>query len=224
MHPAQLIYSALNPADTDRPDVPSDIETGVCAVTGDEGPTLPRKDLFGKSFTDGAVLAAPDSDRVSVAAYVALRYKWERMSSWICDGETFSRLDRVGVRNAVLSEPPDRPWCTYATTSYKKHGALRAPINGVGRRVWLFESRLVDCSDTDLVADWWVHLNAALRLGFGRPILETLDCPTHIMRKVGLRGWMEFESWALPRRNTALYSFLCYLLPSQKELRNEIMY
>jgi len=221
MHPVQLIAAAIDPADPDRPVLDIATAIGVCAVTGIECATVPRKDLFGKSFTDGAALAAPDSDRVSVEAYTALRYKWERMSSWICDGTMFRRLDRVGVRDAVFSQLPMRPWAAYATTSYKKHGALRAPINSGSKRVWLFESRIVDCSNMELVMDWWARLNAALRLGFGRSILETLDCPIFVMSKVGVREWMAFETWARPRKNTALYAFLCYLLPSQEELRHE---
>lgn len=223
MHPVQLISSALrNTHDPDCPDVPSSTSLGLCAITGQEGATVSRKVLLGKSFTDGAALAAPQSDRVSVEAYIALRYKWERMSSWWCDGGVFKRLDRAGVRAAVFGTmPTNNQWAAYATTSYKKHGALRTPVNTGGRRVWLFETRSVDCSDMETVADWWVRLNYALRLGFGRPILETLNCPAFVMAKVGLREWMEFEAWARPRRNAALYAFLCYLLPSQEELKNE---
>ena len=222
MHPVHLIAAAIDPSDPDRPELDAETRTGVCAVSGVECATVARKDLFGKSFTDGAVLAAPDSDRVGVDAYMALRYKWERMSSWICDGENFRRLNRVGVRDAVFAPSlPTQPWASYATTSYKKHGALRARINNGSRRVWLFESRLVDCSDMNLVMDWWLRLDAALRLGFGRSILETLDCPSAVMGKIGPRAWMEFEAWARQRKNSALYAFLCYLLPSQEELRHE---
>ncbi len=221
MHPLLLIYSAVHSDDPDYPVIPEKTEPGICAVTGEECETVPRTKLLGKSFTDGALLAAPGSDRVGVGAYVAMKYKWERMSSWICDGRTFTRLDRIGVRDMLFTEPPDRPWCAYATTSYKKHGGLRAVVNGDCRRVWLFETRLVDCTDMEKVNRWWDRLNAALRSGIGRAILETMVCPSHVMRRVGIRSWMEFEVWASPRHRTALYSFLCYLLPSQQELKAE---
>lgn len=219
MHAVNIIARAL--PETEAPS-PQPIGTGICCVTGLEGPVVRRKDLLGPSFTDGALLAAPQSEFASIDAYRALRYKWERMSSWVCDGDQFWRLDRQGVRKTVLhNDLPLRPWCGYATTSYKKHGAVRSPINSGERAVWLFESRLVDCSDRFKLFDWWIELNRALRKGFGRSILESLDCPAGVMAKVGVAEWMAFEAWAQPKQQSALYAFLCYLLPSQEELKHE---
>jgi hypothetical protein len=231
MHPIDLIAFRLDRA-TFRPEpLPEEPRSGICAITGSEGPTIRRKHLLGASFTEGALLRAPDSDRVSVAAWEvftaaedrgkARGFRPERMSSWLCDGLTFRPLDRAGVRAAVLdSREPVPPWCGYATTSYKKHGSLRAPVNGPGRRLWLWEMRVVDCSDRDDLIEIWLRLNRALRQGFGRSVLETVECPPWLMAKVGLAAWLEFEAWARPRRNSALYAFLCYLLPSQEELKN----
>lgn len=218
MHAVELIARAL--PESEAPSPPAKGE-GVCCVTGVSGPVVARKDLFGASFTDGALLAAPHSDNVGLAAYRALKHRWERMSSWFCDGQEFKRLDRIGVRDAVLDSLPKRPWCGYATTSYKKHGALRTPVNSGLKAVWLFETRLVDCSNRTKMFDWWQVLNAALREGIGRSIMETLDCPGLVMRKIGARYWMDFERWARPRYKDPLYAFLCYLLPSQEELKAE---
>ena len=193
-------------------------QPGVCAVTGLQCDTVRRADLFGKSFTDGALLAAPQSERVGVAAYLALSYKWERMSSWITDGQRFTRLNRIGVRAAVLTEPPSLPWAAYATTSYKKHGALRARINAHGRAQWLFESRLVDCSDRAKLAEHWRRLHEARVAGVPRAALETLECSGAPLRALGVSAWMAFERWARPRYRGALYAFVCYLLPSEEEL------
>jgi hypothetical protein len=220
MHPVQLIAQAIYSLE-DCPALPVAIATGICAVTGDEGATIPRKELLGKSFTDGALLKAPQSDRVSVEAYTALAYKWERMSSWICDGHTFQRLDRQGVRAAVFGPAPSDPWTAYATTSYKKHGAMRARVNGPGQRVWLFESRLVDCSDSGQMQEVWQRLNAVLRQGFGRSVIESLNCPPWLIKKNGIKEWLAFDEWARPRYKSALYAFMCYLLPSQEELKSE---
>jgi hypothetical protein len=140
------------------------------------------------------------------------------MSSWACNGETFVRLKRLDVREQVLTEDDSDCACAYyATTSYKKHGALRAPVNGPGQRVWLFETRLVDCSDMATVRAWWARLNAALSAGIGRTVFESLDCPAHIMRKATLPVWIDFERWVRPRHQSALYAFLAYLLPSKEE-------
>lgn len=220
MHPVHLISKALQDA-TEREPLPCEPQEGICALTGLVGACVPRKELFGKSFTNGDLFARPDSPLVSVEAFVALKYKWERMSSWFCDGVTFQRLDRQGVRQQALFADMPSQWTAYATTSYKKHGALNAAANAGSKRVWLFETRRVDLSDMAQVMEWWRVLNVALRAGIGRSVMGTLDCPPFVMAKVGLSTWMTFEAWARPRYLSALYAFLCYLLPSQEELKHE---
>lgn len=222
MHAVELIYAALPFADPDYPALPGEPAPGVCCVTGAHGPSLPRRALIGPSWTQHDLLAAPHSDRVGVAAYVALKYKWERMSAWLCDGAEFRRLDRAGVRAAVLGPRPERPWAGFATTSYKKHGAMLAPVNaGPGRNVWLWDTERVDCSDAAQVAEYWDTLNAALRAGIARTVLETLDCPAWLLKRVGWAHWLRFSRWAQPRYKSGLYRFLCYLLPSQEEIKGE---
>jgi len=220
MHPVNLISTAIT-GHEDRPELPIDPSDGVCAITGASCPCIPRKKLLGKSFTNGDLLARPESDMVSTDAYYALKFKWERMNSWFCDGVTFERLTRQDVRAKVFQEAMPKRWSGYATTSYKKHGALNAKVNTGAQRIWLFETRLVDCTDMGRVREWWDVLNVALRAGIGRTVLESLDCPPFVMAKVGLPVWLEFEAWARPKYLSALYAFLCYLLPSQEELKHE---
>ena len=220
MHAVDLIYASLSPAYRDYPVLPGEPVTGLCCVTGAIGPTFPRRELIGPSWTQHDLLARPESPRVGVAAYVALKYKWERMSSWVCDGKSFRRLDRQGVRAAVLGERPRRRWVGFATTSYKKHGAMLAPINGRQQNLWLWDTEVIDCSDAEAVMACWATLNEALRAGFGRSVLESLDCPAWLIQRVGIERWVTFHRWALPRYKSGLYRFMCYLLPSQEELRS----
>jgi len=210
-----LIAAALPPESP-----PETTVDGVCCVTGATGATVHRKHVIKPSFTNLDLLRAPDSDRAGVAAWRALTYKWERMSSWACNGEMFERLDRKSVRERVLSRDEIAlPCAYYATTSYKKHGALLAPVNHPGRRVWLFETRLVDCSDMEAVSDTWARLRAAQDAGIPRPLIEHLDIAPGYMAKIGWRVWREFEAWARPRMRSTLYEFLTYLLPSQEEMK-----
>lgn len=213
LHPISLIAPTLE--DIELPCGPVD---GVCAVTGLQGQCIPRKELLGKSFTNIELLKCPESNFVSIDTYKVIKYKWQRMSSWFCDGKEFKRLDRLGVREMVFAEMPEI-WCAYATISYKKHGALNAVVNTGNRRTWLFEMQLVDCSDMERVNSWWDQLNWALRLGFGRTVLETCQCPPYLMRKIGMFEWMKFERWAKYKYKSSLYRFLCYLLPSKNELK-----
>lgn len=196
-------------------------ENGICCLTGAHGPTIPRKDLIGASFTDRDLMRRPDSDRVGVPAWRALRHKWERMSSWICDGQTFDRLDRQTVRLHVIGGV-DRPqWAAYATTSYKKHGALRTPVNSGGSQFWRFENTTVDCSDRERIAEWWERLNHWLRAGIVRPVLESGRCSPYAIKCAGVQEAIAFDQWAATKWRSPIYQFLCYLLPSQEELKNE---
>ena len=217
MTAVDLIASALPPETPPEPP-----EEGVCCVTGATGPTISRKHVLKPSFTQLDLLKEPSSTRAGVAAWRALTFKWERMSSWACNGQSFVRLDRKGVREHVLIRDESTiPCAYYATTSYKKHGALLAPANPPCRRVWLFETVLVDCSDMAAVTDMWSRMRRAQDQGIPRPLIETLDIAPSYMAKVGWRVWRDFYGWARPRVHSPLYRFISYLLPSQKELRDE---
>lgn len=233
MHPVNLISDALRKAGNVLPEMPCEPVFEKCAMTGSECMCLPRKHVIGKAFTNIDLLAYPESQFVSVDVYTAWNYGYktradakidkrpERMSSWFCDGESFQELTRHDVRAKVFQDEMPVKWSAYATTSYKKHGSMVAKINSGTSRIWAFETRVVDCSDMQKVRQYWDVLNIALRAGIGRSVMESLNCPPFLINKVGLKTWMEFESWAKDKYLSALYSFLCYLLPSQEELKNE---
>lgn len=220
MQAITLLATAIT-RQSDCPILPCLPREGICAITGLSGPCVPRQELLGKSFTNGDLLARPESGMVSVEAYYALKYKWERMNSWFTDGVVFERLMRQDVRTKVFQKNLPAQWSGYVTTSYKKHGSLNAKVNFGQQRIWLFEMRLVDCTHMGMVCEWWDILNVALRAGIGRSVMESLDCPSSVMSKVGLRKWRDFEAWACPKYLSGLYAFLCYLLPSQEELKHE---
>lgn len=215
----ELVAKALTKSVEAEP-LPCDPADGVCCVTGIEGPAIPRKGLIGASFTDQEALKRPDSKSVSVDAYITLKHKWQRMSSWYCDGERFQRLDRLGVRSLVINGVNAPIWAGYATTSYKKHGALRAAVGGGSKQIWRFEGINVDVSDRERVLEVWRTLNRFLLLGIGRPSLEAGRCAPVAVRIAGVAAAMEFEQWAGPIYRSSIYQFLCYLLPSQEELKS----
>lgn len=218
MHTVNLIASAIT-NDPERVVYTGETTQGMCAVTGKQDICVQRKELLGKSFTNGDLLAAPESSLVSLDAYYALTYKWERASSWYCNGKEFIRLDRKGVRSKVLTGQYSKYWSGYATTSYKKHGSLVTKVNTAGRAIWRFEMRDADCTDHKRLMAIWDRLNTELRAGIGRSILESLDCPPFLIKKFGVQRWLEFYRWAYPLYQGALYKFLCYLLPGQEELK-----
>jgi hypothetical protein len=189
----------------------------MCAITGESGDCVPRWTLLGKSFTGLDLLRAPQSGFVSLDAWITLSHKWERMSSWFCDGKSFVRLKRAGVRELVVAGKYPPMWAGYATTSYKKHGALLAPVNTGARAVWRFENLNADCSDHARLVEIWKKLNAALEGGIGRRNMETLEPDMYLLSRVDLKTWLDFRAWAIRLYGGGLYQFLCYLLPSKEE-------
>lgn len=228
MHAIELIAGAVD--DKYVPDLPERPQPGICCVLGKHCNTIAKKHLIGSSFNDVQYLARPDSGRVAVAVWRAWMFGWradeskkrdkkpERMSSWLCTEQEFVLLSRRDVRARVF-DPPDTTFVGYATTSYKKHGSLMAPVNAPGKNVWLWETRKVDCTDLGRVNHWWQRLRKAQDAGVPRPVLEHLDANPALIRNVGMHVWMEFEAWAALRLHSALYQFLCYLLPSKEELK-----
>ena len=213
----------------DPPEIP---ERGICCVSGEETDTINRKHAILVSFTSIDILRAPGSDRVGIAAWRVMTHTSAnkdstkrdtrplQQSHWICDGEKIEYLDRQGVRRYVIDGVPFGRWAGYATTSYKKHGSLLAPVNTGGRQSWLWEMRQVDCSDRGQVAETWRRLRNAQDAGIHRPIIESLDPSPGYIPKIGWSIWRDFESWARPRRLSSLYQFLTFLLPSKEELKS----
>lgn len=219
MHTIHLIASAIASEAREQP--PPPIEPGICAVSGEHASRcIHRRHLLGKSFTSQSLLRAPSSQHVSVDAWAALTYRPERQSSWWCDGSMFTALNRAGVRSLIIDHPPSSPrWAGYITTSYKKHGALLAPINSGSRAVWQFELIRVDCSDRVTLLEWWQHLRRAQDQGISRAAMTSLEISPGILAHLGLPAWQAFREWAADKYRSALYSLLVYLLPSLEEIK-----
>lgn len=219
MHSVDLIAEGI--PKNEMTSLPCKPIEAVCCLSGQKTLCVPLKKTVSSDFTNFDTLAAPTSKFIGINSYYALKYKWERMSSWYVDESGFQRLDRQGVRNKVIAGNYGRRWSGYATTSYKKHGSLFTKVNSGDRAVWRFEMKDVDCSDRYKLFHIWIRLNAELRTGYPRPVLENLDCSTFLIKKLGISQWLNFEKWAKPLFQGSLYQFLCYLLPSQAELKNE---
>lgn len=215
MHAVDLIAGSIP-----KEELPEETQLGICCVTGEETETIDRSYGIKPSFTNFDLLKSPSSNRVGVNAWRALNYRPARQSSWICDGITFTKLKRIEVREVVLKESyPDSLWSGYVTTSYKKHGVLRTPLNSGDSRVWLFEQVRVDCTNHPLLLQIWDRLRDIQNAGVPRPVIESLDAGPFLIKKVGWKEWKEFKQWAKPQHLSSLYCFLTYLLPSKEELR-----
>lgn len=216
MHAVDLLARALSAQPP-----PEDTKPGLCCVTGAETDTIRRQHGIKPTFTNLDLLRAPNSDRIGIPAWRALTEPAERKSSWICDGQEFHKLIRTDVRALVLDGVQAPVWCGYATTSYKKHGVLNAPVNSGGTQRWLFEMVVADCSNRARVTEYWERMRAAQDAGIHRPVIEALDAGPWLIGKVGASVWCEFETWARPRMHSPLYRFIAYLLPSKEEMKEQ---
>lgn len=226
MHATTLLAQAIRCFD-DVPELPP-TRKEVCCLTGRHTDCVPRAELIGQSFTDTHLFAAPSSAWIGADVFTAWRYgargegknrdmRPEANQCWWCNGREFRIMRKADMRPIVLDGSPSTPWAMWITTGYKKHGSLRTPVNARKRGRVAFDELVIDCTNGEAVNATWARLNAALAAGITRAAIETLDCPQHIMREVGLPVWMEFEQWARPRFNGGLYRLLTYLLPSKEE-------
>ena len=235
MHATDLITACLT--DDQKEPLPEAAQTGVCCVSGATTDTIARKFLFGSNFCDLNILTCPDSDRVGVNVWYAFQFgaygvdaesgetkkrkkKPEMQACWWTDGETFREMGKAKIRELVLRGTTAKRWAGWVTTSYKKHGALRSPVNGTPFGIWGFDDLVVRANDKSAVLEMWRKLRNAQDNGIGRTGIETLDIPIPIMLKIGVPFCNEFLTWAQPRYQSPLYQFLTYLLPSQDELKN----
>jgi hypothetical protein len=231
MHAVDLIAQAVGAS---APLLPCEPVLGICAVTGDETLCLPRKEVLGPSFTNLDGLRAPQSPMIGVNVYTAWFYGYktdpskkrlkcpERMSCWICDGKEFRELSRVDIRHLVINGVQSEIWAAYVTTSYKKHGSLWAKVNKGPRGIWRFEGVDADCRNHDAVLEYWDKMNNVLDSGIGRSVIESLNCPPFVIKKTGIKTWMDFDRWARPIYQSGLYQFIAYLLPSKEERKGGV--
>lgn len=234
MHATDLI--ALSLTESQKEPLPEQAQQGICCVTGQLTNTIARKHLFGNTFLDLNLLAAHDSNRVGVNVWYAFMYgdygtdaetgelkkrkkKPEVMACWWCDGQSFIEMSKPKIRELVLRGTTATQWAGWVTTSYKKHGSLRAKVNHDSFGFWGFDEMLVDARDREKVLDIWQHLRTAQNLGIGRTYMESLDMPISVMIKLGLVVCNDFIQWAKQHYQSPLYQFLVYLLPSQDELK-----
>lgn len=218
-----LISRALRASGEAR-ELPEEPRKGLCCVIGEIRDTVAARHLLTDSFTERERFRAGESDRVSVECWDTLTHARERTSSWFCDGNSFRLLNRLEVRGLVLGGPRcEGEWSAYATTSYKKHGALHTPVNSGRRAKWRFETVTVDCSDLGAVGEHWQRLFSVRVAGVPRACIESFRISPYAISKLGVRDWLAFERWATPRWRTPLYQFLTYLLPSQEEIEGGLV-
>lgn len=230
MHTVDLIAASLT--DDQKEPLPVAALPGICCVTGAQTDTIPAKELLGSNFMDNNLLAAPTSDRVGVNTWYAFQLgyfaeegkkrkkKPEFMACWYCDGQQFAEVGKAEIRQKVLHGTPASHWAGWVTTSYKKHGSLRSPVNNKPFGFWGFDDLLINASDRAAVLETWRRLRQAQTIGIGRTGIETLDIPVGIMLKIDISECNEFLMWAQSRYQSPLYKLLAYLLPSQQELKD----
>lgn len=196
-------------------DPPEPPRPGRCCVTGEEGPTIARAWAVKPTSTDLDWLAAPESDRVSVAAWRVLTDPVLRRRSWLATPQGVVMLDRDALRAQIFA-PLEEPWMGYVTTSGHRHGVLRTPLNRDGRRRWLWELVVVDLTDVATMRMWWDRLQAIWATGHvARAELLTLEPALRTVRRVGLAPWVAFANWARGIRHDPRYAFLVWLLPAR---------
>jgi len=223
MHATDLIARHIP-----SPGYPSDPAEGICCITGKITPCVLKKDLIGPSFTDWSLCAAPSSPHVGLNVYASWLHGHrapgkkkdfcpERNACWFVSENEFRQISKDDIRRLVLEGSPDTPWAGWVTTSYKKHGSLRTPVNFHRYGIWGFDDTRIDCSDPDLVLDWWQRLIRYQASGIGRTSMMSGEAPPGVIKCIGLSVWTDFVHWVNDKKGAPLLLFLVYLLPSKRK-------
>lgn len=123
MTPQQLIYQAMG-----RPPIEAAETSGSCCLCGCADGRYDRKPFIKEGFTNLDRLIAPESPAIcEPCAYMFVLPKL-RQSSWVATAAEMSWLKREDIWG-VLWNPPEPPFATYITTSYKKHGSFKSRVN-----------------------------------------------------------------------------------------------
>lgn len=192
----------------------------TCALTGETRQCVPIKDCVSSNFTEWDVLTDPETEMMCVEAYYALKFRWERFSSWLCSRGKFVRVDKDIIRDVLFNGFADAPWSMFITTSYKKHGALRCPVNTGNHGYIGFDEAVIDCRDSDYCVEVYDHVFAAFARGANRNDLESLRPSKWTLKALGIKGWQEYKAWAEDKVESSLYRLCVYLLPPRKELED----
>lgn len=213
MHTVNLISQAIQ---EHHIALPTFSKKNVCCVTGLITECIPRTYLFSDAFTNINLLKAPGSFYVSIDAYQALKYPFERKSSWFCNKKQFIRLKRNEIYSFLLGYKKENleAWSGYITSSYKKHGALLTPVNNKNKHLWIFDDVLVDCSDTGKITRWYNRLSELHANGINKTAMLTLMPNLYGLKQIKLQAWLIFKEWAskLNRYKSGLYKLLVYTL------------
>lgn len=224
MHPTDLIAMHV---EMDTPETKHEI----CALTGVQCECVPLKSIISSSFTDGRLFAYPSSNWLGVNVYKAWKFEIrhpdkkrgfapERNSCWVVNKTGWQyKLVKREIRDIALNGY-DPPWSCWVTTGYKKHGSLRAVVNNSRFGAIALNESLADCSDVGKTKILYDTMHDMQISGFGRKILETLDCPPGYLKKYGFEKWNKYREWAKPFYQSALYQFVCYILPTKEEMES----
>ena len=209
-----------------------EIRQEVCCITGVKCECVPMGAVITTSFTDGQLFKAPSSEWVSLSTYQAWKFgiraegkkrdmNPERNSCWVVNRDAWRHgLKKAEIRQVAL-EGVTPPWACWVTTGYKKHGTLRTPVNSSRHGVIAFNDLRADCSDPERVMGMFERMKSIQLVGFGRKIIETLECPPGYQKRYGFGPWNEFYSWAKSIYLSPLYQFVCYILPTKEEMDAE---
>jgi hypothetical protein len=212
-----------------------DVVFETCCVTGQKKPCIARKHLISSSFTDWSLCAAPASPYVGVDVFAAWTYGTradgkkrdfcpERHACWVASDTEFRKITRPEIRDMVLhGYHAGKTWAGWITTSYKKHGSIRAKVNTSPHGVWGFDDTCPDASNERKVSSWWDTMRIYQEAGISRMSMESGEMPPGIMKSIPLETWMEFKDWSSDKIHSNLYRLLAYLLPSKEEIKIENM-
>lgn len=99
----------------------------LCCFCANHDGDIHAKDCFGDNFTNFDLFRNAKSGTVCDHCYKTLKNNTLRQSSWLVSNNTYHKIEREEIMPILMGEK-EIPFCVYITTSFKKHGQIKAQI------------------------------------------------------------------------------------------------
>lgn len=104
------------------------IKEEPCCLCGVLAGDIPAKKIISSAFTNWDLLRNPGSETICDYCAIAIKTLRLRQSSWVATPKAITLISRDKIAN-MLFAPISTPFIFNVTTSFKKLGQIKAPVN-----------------------------------------------------------------------------------------------
>jgi CRISPR type IV-associated protein Csf1 len=209
--PTHLIYRALG-----QPPIETEPCVGICAFCGIElTEGIKLKDSVSDVFTNFDCLIDINASHVCIACHVCLKEAKLRRYNFIATPESIKYFKRDELE-LLLFNPPEPPFVMAVTINSKKHMSFKARVN--------YSSKLyyIQKEDEQILfsPEKYKGIFAVMKRLYNfhsKIAIETRNYQQNLIRKQGLKEFVECESYITGYRGSQQFNLLLYAMNMSDE-------